>query len=231
VTRERLRNLAAKLGKVSKRAVSATVTEEVARARREAGDADRARQSTAQPEPHSDRSDNNMASKPEDELPQSAPNWKQAWALAMAELNARYFVASMGGSVRVARLVRDEALGRDRLVFLREADIRLKYAHCHYKVGVSPSGRDIVLGAGEAWLSDYRRRTYDRIALIPDGPCPPEVYNLWRGFGVQPKAGSWATIEVHLRTVVCSGNAEHYRWLVGWLAYASSIRAGKPRWP
>ena len=41
----------------------------------------------------------------------------------------------MGGSVRIASMVHDDGLGRDRLVFLREADMRLLYAHRHYKVG------------------------------------------------------------------------------------------------
>ena len=65
----------------------------------------------------------------------------------------------------------------------------------------SNAGYDIVKGLGEAWLNHHQRRTYDRIALIPSGPCPPDVYNLWRGWGVEPKAGSWSTIEAHLREV------------------------------
>ena len=81
------------------------------------------------------------------------------------------------------------------------------------------SGYDIVKGLGEAWLNHARRRNYDRIALIPDGPCPPDVYNLWRGFGVEPRAGSWSTIEAHLWSVICSRRDQYYEWLLGWLAY------------
>ena len=167
VTHERLRNLAAKLGKVSRRAVSATVAEEIGKARREAADAARERRAGTEPEAGTSQPAEDTSSEPNDEPPQTDPNWKRVWAEVMAELNARFFVASMGGSVRIASLVRDDALGRDRLVFLREADLRLKYAHRHYKVGVAPNGRDIVLEAGEGWLCDYRRRTYERIALSP----------------------------------------------------------------
>ena len=80
---------------------------------------------------------------------------------------------------------------RERLVFSRAADIQLLYAHRHYIVGFTDREKEIWKGLGEAWLSDCRRRTYDRIELITDGPCPPDVYNLWRGFGVEPKAGAW----------------------------------------
>ena len=47
---------------------------------------------------------------------------------------------------------------------------------------------------------------YERIALIPKGAVPPDTYNLWRGFGVEPKAGDWPLIRQHLLEVVCSGN-------------------------
>ena len=173
-----------------------------------------------EPEAETGQPADDARSEPDDEPPQSDPNWKRVWAEVMAELNARFFVASLGGTVRIASLVRDDALGRDRLVFFSEPDIRLKYAHRHYKVGVSPNGRDISWEPAKAWLSDHRRRTYDRIALIPDGPCPPDVYNLWRGFGVEPKAGPWPTIEAHLLVGRSApATSEHYDWLIGWLAY------------
>ncbi len=53
---------------------------------------------------------------------------------------------------RVASLVHDEALGRERLVFSREQDIKLLYAHRHYVVGIQPKGCEIWKGLGEAWL-------------------------------------------------------------------------------
>jgi hypothetical protein len=41
----------------------------------------------------------------------------------IAELNERHFVAGVGGTVRVARVVHDDVLGRERLVFMRPADM------------------------------------------------------------------------------------------------------------
>jgi hypothetical protein len=110
-------------------------------------------------------------------------------------------------------------LNRERLVFMQAQDMRLRFAHIHLKTGETQKGYDIVQGLGEAWINHHQRRTYDRIALIPDGPCPADVYNLWRGFGVDPVPGPWAGIEAHLRDIICSGREDYYDWLIGWLAY------------
>jgi hypothetical protein len=219
VTRERLRNLAAKLGKVSRRSVTSAVEEQVGKARREASEAARARPTAERADAGANRDDTQKDKQPERPI----DDWDERLAAEVVELNGSYFVAGMGGSVRVARTARDDVMGRDRLVFLGEADMRLRYAHRHLKVGETQRGYDIVKGLGEAWLNHAQRRTYDRIALIPNDHCPADVYNLWRGFGVEPRAGSWNTIETHLHDVICSGREDHFRWLIGWLAYCVQL--------
>ncbi|MGD9508350.1 MAG: DUF5906 domain-containing protein [Geminicoccaceae bacterium] len=164
------------------------------------------------------------ASEPEPEVrteasPVPDEDWEQPLLAAIAEMNTTYFVAAMGGTTRIASIVRDDTLNRDRLVFSRDTDVRLLFAHRHFKVGETQRGYDIVKGQGDAWLNHRDRRTYRQMAMIIGQPCPPDVYNLWRGFGILPAAGSWSTIEAHLRSVVCSDNSEHYSWLIGWLAY------------
>ncbi|HEX6015403.1 MAG TPA: primase-helicase family protein, partial [Geminicoccaceae bacterium] len=119
----------------------------------------------------------------------------------------------------IASLRYDAALGRERLVFSRREDVKLLYEHRHHLVGHTSKGNEIWKDLGSAWLAHRFRRNYREIALVPEGPCPPDVFNLWRGFGVEPKAGTWGTLKLHLRSVVCAGNEEHYRWLLGWLAY------------
>jgi hypothetical protein len=41
---------------------------------------------------------------------------------------------------------------------------------------------------------------------------------LWRGFGVEPKAGDWSTIRQHLLEVTCAKNDDHFEWLTRWMA-------------
>ena len=146
-------------------------------------------------------------------------DWKKKLGTAIAEMNDRYFVSTLGGRTVIASLVYDDALQRERLVLSRKEDVRLLYNNQHYMTGYTKKGAEIWKDLGTAWIEHPGRRTFERIALIPSGPVPPGTFNLWRGFGVEPRAGRWPTIDNHLREIVCAGNAEHYAWLMGWLAY------------
>ena len=137
---------------------------------------------------------------------------------AIEEMNARHFVVVMGGKVVVCQLEPDEVLRRERLVVSRDRDIILFYRNRLVVVGVRPDGSAIVKSLGVAWLDEPRRRTYRRIAVIPRGECPPDVFNMWRGFGVGARPGDWATIRYHLLEVICAGDHGHYEWLIRWIA-------------
>jgi hypothetical protein len=132
---------------------------------------------------------------------------------ALEELNARYFVAEWEGKTVVAQYEFDDEAGRNRLVFSRDKDIKLKYQNRYVEMG------DKTVRLGDAWLGWPGRRTFSRIVLIPKGPVPEGAFNLWRGFGVEPMPGEWPTIHKHLLSVICSGNGGHYAWLVNLLAY------------
>jgi hypothetical protein len=146
-------------------------------------------------------------------------DWKATLAAAIEEMNARYFVTALSGKGVIAALAFDDGLRRERLVFSREQDIRLLYRRRHYQTGVTKQGNAIWKDLGTAWIEDWRRRTYQGIALIPKGPTPPDVFNLWRGFGVEPTAGDWPLLRQHILDVVCDGKQEHFDYLVGWCAY------------
>lgn len=138
---------------------------------------------------------------------------------AIDEMNDRYFVVSLGGRSVIASLVFDDGLDRERLAFSRPADLKLLYNHRHYVVGSTRQNREVWKDLGTAWIEHPRRRTFRQIALIPNGLVPSDTFNLWRGFGVQPGPGNWATLLQHLREVICSHNEMHLEWLLGWLAY------------
>ena len=151
---------------------------------------------------------------------QTTDDWEAPLLEAVEELNAKHFVVTVGGQTVIATMSRDDAQGRDLLVFSQDRDIRLRYRHRHFVTGHTAKGLPIRKGLGDAWLDHRDRRTFERLALIPSGPCPPDTYNLWRGFGVEPKAGSWARIRQHLLEVVCAGNEDDCDWLLGWMARA-----------
>jgi phage/plasmid primase-like uncharacterized protein len=147
-------------------------------------------------------------------------DWEKPLLEAVEELNAKHFVVPVGGQTVIATSAHDDALRRELLVFSQERDVRLRYKHRHYQVGFTAKGLPIWKGLGEAWLAHRNRRTYERIALIPKGKVPPGTFNLWRGFGVEPKPGNWPLIRQHLINVICSENEDDYRWLQRWLARA-----------
>lgn len=74
------------------------------------------------------------------------------------------------------------------------------------------------------WLADERRKEYTGgLKFRPDQPTEfmtPNglAYNLWRGWQVKPKPGTWDKLKAHLLEVVCRGNEEHYTWLMDWMA-------------
>lgn len=94
-----------------------------------------------------------------------------------------------------------------------------------YKIRVPDgSGTGVKLvPAASWWLGWIGRHTVDRVIYDPEGTlqAPGEkIENTWRGFAVAPKPGSWKKIAYHLLHVICSGNREHFRFLLRWLAFA-----------
>lgn len=72
----------------------------------------------------------------------------------------------------------------------------------------------------ETWhISQHRRRYSYGVKFAPGATTVPEgVYNLWRGWGVEPKPGKWPLWKAHIRDVLCAGNEESTNWLLCWLA-------------
>lgn len=89
-----------------------------------------------------------------------------------------------------------------------------------------PNGKSIPLT--DAWLAWEGRRQYARIEFAPDG-APPEVYNLFRGWGVLPDpSGECGLLLDHLRENVSGGDAARYQWVLGWMADIIQFPGRKP---
>jgi hypothetical protein len=134
----------------------------------------------------------------------------------------------VGGKVVVAHLERDPDLKHDQLMFTSAEGLKLLYGSTYVQTSVRKDGTDQdgapkmvpqYSSLGNYWLGSTKRRTYaGGMALIPRGCVPEGVYNLWRGWGVDPKPGKWGTLAEFLLNVVCSGNQAHYKWLIRWMA-------------
>jgi len=69
----------------------------------------------------------------------------------------------------------------------------------------------------EVWLASPHRRQYRRIVFAPEGADDGD-YNLWKGFAIEPAAGSCQLFLDHLWFNVCGENADLYDWVVAWFA-------------
>lgn len=136
----------------------------------------------------------------------------------LSEMNGQFAViSSIGGKCRVIEEVEDLSLGRTRLVKQTFEDFRNRFLH--KKVEMQGKDGPFYIPRGKWWLEHADRRQFDSIVFAP-GKDRPNVYNLWRGFAFEAKPGDCSLYLDHLKNVVCSGNEEHYQYLIHWMARA-----------
>jgi Family of unknown function (DUF5906) len=146
-----------------------------------------------------------------------------ARAAKLAEMNELYFVVKEAGKVRVMSFERHtQTVGRAVVVryipsFMSFADFA--NFHCNQSVNVNNGGREMELGAW--WLHHPNRLTYTGLVFDPGNPDKviDGKLNLWRGWGVVPKAGDWSLMREHIRAVMTS-SAEMFDYVINWLAWA-----------
>jgi len=140
---------------------------------------------------------------------------------ALEELNQRHFVVRLG---------KDTVIGReddpDGVVFQPRRSLDLEYANRKVTVGTNAKGKPEIKPLFQAWLEWGQRRTYGKVTFAP----PPlrlhgDDYNLWKDFAIvadpNPRPEQrCARILAHLHDIVCSGNDDHYRYLLKWEAFA-----------
>lgn len=161
------------------------------------------------------------------------PNW-ESYALRQIErgkeeaidpwlrkLNEKHAViADIGGKCRIISEVMDPALKRTKISKQSFEDFRNRYRHIRVQVGVNEAGQPMFKAAGAWWCDHPQRRQYETIVFAP-GQEVEDAFNLWRGFSCDSLPGSkHETFLAHLRDNVCAGNADHYTYLVGWMARA-----------
>jgi hypothetical protein len=106
------------------------------------------------------------------------------------------------------------------------SDLQLRYRPRTVQV-TTPSGKITTKRLADYWIEHPRRKTYDDIVMDPGVTHPANVFNLWQGFAVMPRRGSWSRFREHLYSVGAAGNDDVFRYLMGWLARAVQ-KPGRP---
>jgi hypothetical protein len=93
-----------------------------------------------------------------------------------------------------------------------------------------PGLRSKPVPLGSFWLSHPRRRQYSRLDLVPHGPTvlPGQVFNLWRGFGVDPKEGDWSLLRNHVVEVLANGDQKFADYILRWTAWVLQNPGERP---
>ncbi len=159
------------------------------------------------------------------------PNW-EGYALRQIEraheeaidpwlrkLNEKHAViADIGGKCRIISEVWDPSMKRTKISKQSFEDFRNRYRHIKVVVGQSEEGKPIERAAGAFWIDHPQRRQYETIVFAP-GQEVEDAYNLWRGFACDSLPGDkHMPFLNHVRDNLCSGDPEHYNYLVGWMA-------------
>lgn len=133
-------------------------------------------------------------------------------------LNERHMViGNDGGKCQVAEWKSHE--GREQLVFQTFTDFNNRYMNKSIMIKSENGSHN--LPVGKWWLRHPMRREFSGLTFQPGGPLiVGGDLNLWRGFGVEPRAGDWSLMQTHIRQALADGNHGHADYIMRWLAWA-----------
>jgi hypothetical protein len=134
-------------------------------------------------------------------------------------MNQTFAVAQYGGKIVVASII-----GND-LIFMTVDDFHKMFANLVVfeeikdKKGATKTN---AVKVSKRWFEWEDRCQYFGRGVVfePGGPpeIPNDMLNLWRGFGITPKPGDWSLMRDHIFNVICSGNQEHFDYLIRLMA-------------
>ena len=140
--------------------------------------------------------------------------------LAVADLNKQWFVSVESGNTRIFRESINVELGVPTLEAFSSQDFKTLYANKTI-LTIGARGKPQTVGLADYWLKSPQRRQYEGgLALLPGSSAPSGVYNLWRGWGIEPLAGNAKPALRHLFFVICGGNRTAFKYLIRWMARA-----------
>jgi hypothetical protein len=200
------------------------------RMRLEAAEKKRAK-AQAQPEPEPDPEPEKATSEtPQARLmlpaviPPTPPS--VTWDDALDAMNDRHaIIDNFGGKTVIAGWEPSQIdPARMVVVFQNKESFLLRYSNRYAIIDVSDGRggtRQSSMPLGQWWLSHRRRRQYRGVTFLPAGPnVVNDCLNLWRGWGVEPKAGDWSLIREHIELVLAGGNQEFADYIIRWIAWS-----------
>ena len=138
----------------------------------------------------------------------------------LEEFNRKYFVVSEDGKTLVYRPTFDSRINRRYFQRISFEDLRKLYLNRSVAVGRNGKGKQVTVPVAEFWLHHFLRRQFTGgITFDPSGRhTQADTLNMWQGFAVQRRAGSWKRLQDHILKILCAGNSGHFDYVMGWMA-------------
>jgi hypothetical protein len=137
----------------------------------------------------------------------------------LREFNMRYMLVNESGRAVIYAPRRDPVL--QRTVYDRMSLGTLEQLHANRFVETTESdGSTMRRHAVSVWFRHADRRQFiDGVTFDPANVNGnPNLFNLWSGFGVEPRQVSWGKLQEHLLTNICDTDTALYDHLINLLA-------------
>lgn len=156
-----------------------------------------------------------LRSSPEDDFGDAPEMPRSMGDLALARMNRNHFTVLHGGKYLVGRERNHPTLGHVEVEWFSAGAVS---AHFDSRTVEVEDGKQKPLGSW--WVKHPRRRQYEGVVFDPSPErTHTSLYNLWRGWAVEPKAGDWSLMKRLLKDVLCRGDAESFDYVLRWAAF------------
>lgn len=148
----------------------------------------------------------------------------------LEKLNDKYALVIEDGGHCILEETVDEK-GRAKRKFYSESTFKRKLSTKTIMTG------DKLKKQADIWLDWEGRREYEGLCFKPEQEARNGYYNLWKGFTCKPKPYAQASSDAkkgfdmymsHIEENMCDGNAEHFKWIMGYFAHLIQKPYEKP---
>jgi hypothetical protein len=137
----------------------------------------------------------------------------------LREFNAKYMMVNEAGKAMIYAPRHDPILRRTVYDRMTLGALEQLYAN-RFVETTAPDGSTVRRNAVTVWFHHADRRQFiDGVTFDPANVnANPNVFNLWRGFGVEQRQGSWSKLQEHLLTNICGTDTALFDHLLDLLA-------------
>lgn len=138
----------------------------------------------------------------------------------VAEFNRKYMVVNDSGKAVIYEPAHDPILNRRYYRRMDFSDLYKLYLNDTVLTGVDKKGEPTYSQVAQVWARHKDRKQFiGGVTFNPSGSHnDPSTLNLWQGFAIKPKPGSWVRMKSHILEVICDGNRELYDYVLNWAA-------------